>query len=278
IQASGCTSCLNMEDAYASGITQYSSRQIPEEDDSLQNNLSGNYTFHKPQQDVQIIPFDNGYYAETPVKGFSEFWINGGGKLQDHPLAAWLKDFTATRSDSSGLLNWSSWQEAGSVKYIIQKSTDSIHFNKIGEVPAVPHTDSIQTYQFTDLLLTPGNNYYMLVVYYGSGDSLVSPVKKIFYDPAPPVPPEPPVTPVPPGSPIPTSLQVYPNPTTGDITIKTPSQCWEIQIFDLLGRKLFDKAVQGYVQQINIAPYTPGVYFLKLFTDSGNKLIKLQKR
>ena len=112
----------------------------------------------------------------------------------------------------------------------------------------------------------------MLVLIYNNGDSLVSPVRKIFYDPAQPGPP---VTPVPP---VPTSLQVYPNPTTGDITIKTPSQCREMQIFDLLGRKLLDKAVQGYVQQINIAPYTPGVYFLKLFTDSGNKLIKLQKR
>jgi hypothetical protein len=25
-------------------------------------------------------------------------------------------------------------------------------------------------------------------------------------------------------------------------------------------------------------PFSPGVYFLKLFTDSGNKLIKLEKR
>jgi len=269
IKANSCDSCINMEDAYVSGITQYSSTQVSEEDDSLQNNRTGNYIFHKPQQDVQIIPYDNGYYAETTVKGFSEFWINGGGKLQDHPLAAWLKDFTVTQVDSSALLNWSSWQEAGSVKYIIEKSTDSIHFNKIGEVPAVPHTDSLQTYQYTDQQLTPGNNYYMLILYDVNGDSLESPVRKIFYVPAPPIPPVPPIT---------TSLQVYPNPTTGDITIKTPSQCREIQIFDLLGRKLFDKAVQGYVQQINIAPYTPGVYFLKLFTDSGNKLIKLQKR
>ena len=110
------------------------------------------------------------------------------------------------------------------------------------------------------------------MLYNQNGDSLLSPIKNIFYVPPPPVPP------VPPEPPIPTALQVYPNPTTGDITIKTPSQCREIQIFDLLGRKLLDQATQGYVQQINIAPFTPGVYFLKLFTDSGNKLIKLQKR
>jgi hypothetical protein len=39
-----------------------------------------------------------------------------------------------------------------------------------------------------------------------------------------------------------------------------------------------DKAGQGYIQQVSIAHFSRGVYFLKLFTDSGNKLIKLEKR
>jgi Subtilase family/Secretion system C-terminal sorting domain len=260
VHASGCASCLNMEDAYSTGITQYSSGKILEEDSSLRNNRTGNYLFHRPGQDVQIIPFDNGYYAETTVSGFSEFWMNGGGKKQDHPLAAWLKDFTAIQSNSTGLLNWISWQESGSVKYIIEKSSDSAQFNKIGEVPAIPHQDSVQTYQFTDPALWSGNNYYRLVLYFQNGDSLVSPVRKVN------------------NAGVPSIIQVYPNPTNGDITIKTPSTCREIQIFDVLGRKLADKAGQGNTQQISIASFSPGVYFLKLFTDSGNKLIKLEKR
>jgi hypothetical protein len=269
LRANNCSTCLNMEDAYSSGITQYSSSQFSEEDSSLQNNRTGNYVFHKPQQDVQIIPFDNGYYAETTVKGFSEFWINGGGKLQDHPLAAWLKDFTATLSLNLGYLNWTTWQETNALNYWIEKSADSIHFELIGYVPAQGLPDTTTGYHFTDLNLLVGNNYYRIVRHDMDFDSLISPIITIFYDTAQP-PPPPPV--------IPTTLQVYPNPTTGHITVKTPSQCREIQIFDLLGRKLFDKAVQGYVQQVDIATFTPGVYFLKLFTDSGNKLIKLQKR
>jgi Subtilase family/Secretion system C-terminal sorting domain len=255
-----CGTCLNLEDAYSTGITQYSSTKISEEDSSLKNNRSGIYLFHKPQLDVQVIPFDNGYYAETTVTGFSEFWLNGGGILKDHPLAAWLKDFTAAAVDTTGLLNWSSWQEMGSLKYIIEKSTDSIPFHAIGQLPAMSHADSVQSYQFTDPSLSAGNNYYRLVLYFQNGDSLISPVQKILYEP------------------IPSSVQVYPNPTLGDITIKTPSTCREIQIFDVLGRKLMDKAGQGYIQQISIGSFSRGVYFLKLFTDSGNKLIKLEKR
>jgi hypothetical protein len=260
ILASNCASCSNMEDPYASGITQYRSVLVSEEDSSLGNNHKGDYIFHKPQLDVQVIPYDNGYYAETTVLGFSEFWINAGGKQQDHPLAAWLKDFTAVRSGISSLLDWTSWQETGSVKYIVERSADSLQFNRIGEVPALAHEDSVQTYHFTDPQLLGGNNYYRLVLYDQYGDSLVSPVRLIFYEP------------------IPSSVQVYPNPTSGDITIKTPATCREIQIFDVLGRKLLDKPGQGYIQQISVASFSPGVYFLKLFTDSGNKLIKLEKR
>jgi hypothetical protein len=95
---------------------------------------------------------------------------------------------------------------------------------------------------------------------FANGDSLISKIRDLFY------------------APIPTIVEVYPNPTYADITIKTPSTCREIQIFDALGRKLMDLPAQGYVQQINLAPLSRGVYFLKLFTDSGNKLIKLVKR
>ena len=260
IHASSCPSCLNIEDAYSTGITQYSSALLNEEDSSLRNNRSGNYTFHKPQLEVQIIPYDNGYYAETTVKGFSEFWLNGGGKNQDHPLAAWLKDFTAVASGVKGLLDWSSWQDIGSDKYIIEKSTDSSDFNSIGELPSIPHSDSSQAYHFTDPELSDGNNYYRLVLHLQNGDSLFSPVRKIFYEA------------------IPAYVQVYPNPLISDITIKTPSPCREMQIFDVLGRKLLEKSCQGYVQQLSLARLPRGVYFLKLFTDSGNKLIKLEKR
>jgi hypothetical protein len=175
-----------------------------------------------------------------------------------------LKDFTATRSLNLGYLNWTIWQEWNTLSYFIEKSADSIHFDKIGFVAAQGFVDSTVTYHFTDPDLFTGNNYYRIVWHSRDFDSLISPVRTIFYTKD--------------TVPIITTISVYPNPTTGDLTIKTPSQCREIQIFDVLGRKLMDKAVQGNVQELNIAPFTPGVYFLKLFTDSGNKLIKLQKR
>jgi len=260
IAATGCASCESPDDPYSLGITQYSSPKLTEEDSTLQNNINGVYLFHKPQQDVQVIPYDNGYYAETTIKSFSEFWLNTGGQTQDQPLAAWLKSFTAVKSGNSGLLKWTSWAEVNTTKYIIERSADSLHFHSIGQKPAIPHTDSTQDYQFTDPLLAEGDNFYRLVLYFQTGDSLLSPVRKIRED-GPPA-----------------EYLVFPNPTTGNIQVNSPSPCKEIQIFDLQGRKLADYACSGYVQNLSVAGFSRGVYFLKLFTDNGNKVIKLEKR
>lgn len=260
LNVSSCGSCTTMEDAYSAGITQYSSPTISEEDSTLRNNRSGNYLFHKPQQEVQIIPYDNGYYAETIVTGFSEFWINGGGKNHDHPLAAWLKDFTVTKQGTTGLLNWTSWRETGSLRYVVEKSVDSVVFMPIGNMAAFSPSDSIHAYQFTDTALWAGKNYYRLVLYNQNGDSLISPVRAL-YEPV-------------------AAFQtgVFPNPTTGNIQVNTASLCRQIQLFDVTGRKLMDKSCQGTQQQLSLSAFSAGVYLLKVYTDQGEKLIKVEKR
>ncbi|MDP4130093.1 MAG: S8 family serine peptidase [Bacteroidota bacterium] len=260
IADTSCAVCTNQEDAYESGITQYSSSMISEEDSTLHNNLTGNYIFHKPQQEVQVIPYDNGYYAETQVSGFSEFWINGGGLKQDHPLAAWLANFAATRKNSTGLLSWTTWQENGTSRFVIEKSGDSIAFAAIGSVSAHPHPDSTADYTFTDPQLYGGHNYYRLKLIFQNGDSLYSPVRQIFYDPGQ------------------AEIQVFPNPTTGQVTINTSSECRDIQIFDASGRQVYRKTTNGFQQTISLITLSRGIYLMQLTTDKGRKVLKIEKR
>ena len=260
ILASGCPGCSKPEDAYSSGITRYSSPMVSEEDSSLHNNLKGTYLFNRPQLDIQVIPYDNGYYAETRVNGFSECWINAGGQKQDHPLAAWLKDFTAERQGNGAILKWSSWQETGSSRFVVEKSGDSTGFSPIGSLTAHPHADSTAAYQFTDPQLQGGNNYYRLKLIFLNGDSLYSPLRKVFFDPDP------------------VQVSVYPNPTSGILNINSTSECRDIQIFDASGRLLLRKETSGFQQTISLSVLARGVYLLKLTTDKGGKLLKIEKR
>ncbi len=74
INASGCAGCIRPADAYELGVTKYSGL-LAEENGTLSDNAAGGYTFINPAS-VDIIPYDNGYYAEYTVSSFSEFWLS----------------------------------------------------------------------------------------------------------------------------------------------------------------------------------------------------------
>ncbi len=64
------------------------------------------------KEKIRWIPYDIGYYTETKVKSFSEFWFNDGGPRKNQPLAACLFDFTAAHyGPRHALLNWTSSHE-----------------------------------------------------------------------------------------------------------------------------------------------------------------------
>src|SRR5258708_6296762 len=77
IQATGCTGCTTISDAYQSRITQYSSPVCAEENGVLSDDVSGVFHYLAPHQEVSVIPYDQGYYADYQVDRFSEFWIFG---------------------------------------------------------------------------------------------------------------------------------------------------------------------------------------------------------
>ncbi len=70
------------------------------------------------------------------------------------------------------------------------------------------------------------------------------------------------------------NLSVYPNPTNGIIHIKTSNTLKNIQLFSILGKKVFESE-SSIKSQINLPQVNPGVYLLKLI-DVNNKT-KTQK-
>lgn len=89
IAATGCDTCSKPASAYELGVNKYS--YAPEENGTLDDNTSNNYLFIAPDS-VDIIPYDNGYYAEYKVNSFSEFWLNNGGVFKDTGLITAIND------------------------------------------------------------------------------------------------------------------------------------------------------------------------------------------
>jgi len=255
INATGCPSCTTISDAYEAGVTQYSGDPA-HEDSTLSNNGSGNYRFILPRQQVNIIPNDNGYYAEYKVGGFSEFWINNGGITNDEALPISMETFTATLiNNNAGLLKWTIAPQSGITNFVVQKSTDGVLFTNIGTVNA---TGNQTSYQFTDNNMVNGTNYYRIQIMGSDGTIEYSPVRNIVFDES--------------GF----SISIFPNPVkTGLLYINTSVNCNSIQICDVSGRIIKSSLTSGLQNIISLGDLSKGVYLAVVGTDSGKKIAKI---
>jgi hypothetical protein len=259
IAAGGCPSCVKFHDAYQAGVMQYSTPAPAEEDSSLLNDNSGTFHYLPSQKGVTIVPYDDGYYAEYTVSGFSEFWINTGtpGPGVQLPLA--LLSFTASRTGPSALLTWSTTGEQNANRYVIEKSRDANSFAAIDSLPA-NGTDSniVDHYQYTDTHLWNGINYYRLRMVANSGRTLYSPVRSVTDTLANSAP------------------GVYPNPVVGGILyVGTSVNCQSIRLMDAAGRTVRNQSAFGLLNMLFVPGLATGIYFVEVRTDDGVAVYKV---
>jgi len=77
-------------------------------------------------------------------------------------------------------------------------------------------------------------------------------------------------------------LQVYPNPTTGELRIETLDRRYEIldiEIYDVIGKKLVSSLKSQISNQIiDISGLSAGIYFVKITTEAGEVVEKVVKQ
>ncbi len=254
--ATGCSGCSTISDAYAAGVTQYSHAPL-EENGTLTDNMSGTYNYITPSN-VDIIPYDNGYYAEYQVSNFSEFWVNSGGTGQNSPLPMVLGMFTATKNNATALLQWTTLQETNTHEYIIERSTNGIHYEAIGTVTANGNTTTVSKYQFTDKQMATGMNYYRIKTVDIDAKNSYSSVRTLN------------------NSDSDFTISLLPNPVTkGTVYINTSVNCKRIEVRDAIGRLIKTVNVKGTYNPLDVQQLHKGMYFITVVTDNGSKIEKL---
>ena len=73
------------------------------------------------------------------------------------------------------------------------------------------------------------------------------------------------------------NILVYPNPATTEVTFEFTSanQDTQIQIFDLLGNRVFDNTYSNELVTVNTSSFTNGVYIYKLGTEDNSSVGRL---
>ena len=74
------------------------------------------------------------------------------------------------------------------------------------------------------------------------------------------------------------ALRVYPNPTTGIVTV-SGTAVTEVQLFDAYGKLLGRWPADGETMQLDLSRHAAGIYFVKIFNhDEITSVKKLLKR
>ncbi|WP_118972505.1 S8 family serine peptidase [Taibaiella koreensis] len=250
-----CYSCSKVREVQGLGITQYSDPNKSVENNTLADNVNGSYTF-TPKEKIRWIPYDIGYYAETKVKSFSEFWFNDGGPTKDQPLPANLFDFTAQHYGArQALLNWTSYIDAQTMRYEIQRADASLSFVTVGTLNAIGNNGQAYSYIDTPLLNGPAA-YYRIRYTMQNGAQYVSLIRRVDWSDAD------------------GSVIVYPNPVRNGVLnldwFKGTDDELQWSIYSVVGQKVFsgyanDNNYSGkYSFDLSRIPLTPGLYVLRV--------------
>ena len=105
------------------------------------------------------------YVSNYSISGlaFNLTWQLGSGSSMDCVVlpVAWLS-FTASPTDKAVELEWMTGSEQGSSHFVVERSTDDVHYAPIGQVAAAGSSTSPLAYRFTDREPASGLNYYRI--------------------------------------------------------------------------------------------------------------------
>lgn len=180
------------------------------------------------------------------------------------PLPVQLLDFSGIAKEGYNLLQWHTAQEKSNDYFSLERSTDGIRFEAIGQVyskaPGGNSSDKL-AYSYTDRTMPAGRNYYRLrqvdkdkqFSYSGVIDLTNAGMKYGF--------------------------SVSPNPTKGRLflSVNTLSAQSKLTICDIYGRELKSMQPKTTVTEIDLSAWTAGTYFLRYADGPYSESVKIVK-
>ncbi len=179
--------------------------------------------------------------------------LNGGSCYRVLPVKISL--FEVLKSNDKVTINWQTSQEINMYEFVVEKSTDGIHWKKLSSVSAFGNSNTEKRYSAVDYLPSIGTNYYRLKSVSISGAFDYSQIKFVIFKGA-------------------IQLSIVPNPATTFTVVNVDSKYIgkkSIQFVDAKG--VVVKTASSFASAINIntADLQKGIYVVKVIV-SGEVL------
>ena len=73
------------------------------------------------------------------------------------------------------------------------------------------------------------------------------------------------------------SASIYPNPTTGNVTVESNAIGADITVFDMFGKQMMTSKVANGRTELNISGFAPGIYMVRIANATGTTTVKVVK-
>ena len=170
------------------------------------------------------------------------------GSVNASQLPVELLYFDAKESNQMSILSWSTATEENNAYFDVQRSTDGENFETIGTVEGAGTNYDVQEYSFIDESPVNGLNYYRLRQVDFDGQFENHRIVSVMMNGTK------------------QDIQVYPNPTRGELNIVLPTTGENtIQIIDITGKivRSYNTADEG-ILTLNIADLANGQYIIRI--------------
>lgn len=250
LTANNCTTCAAPpKSAYDLGVTKFNGT-MSNENGTLSDNAGG-YYLYIPRSSVNIVPYNNGYYSEFSVSSFGEFWMDNLGFIDTLQAVK----FSAVAKQNLSQLAWTTLDDAGTYKYIVERSADNITYDSIGYVLS-NNSSASSEYDFTDGAPLSDSNYYQLKIIALDGSITYSSSRLLIF----------------------TDYGIWANPNPvkdGILYISSLSDASNAVLMDRSGKQIASFSLHGKNNTINIGTVPSGMYMLKIFTESSIQTKKI---
>lgn len=161
------------------------------------------------------------------------------------PLPVTLVEFKAASEGNSAYLKWQTTSETNSSHFEVQRSSDARNFATIAKVSSHTNSSVSQSYNYGDLNLPSGIYYYRLKMVdldQTSAFSKIENVKVVSSD----------------------HINVYPNPVSKRIHVKSEAKILNLEIVNMLGRKFYSATQEKHETDIDVSNWPSGIYIMKI--------------
>ncbi len=197
-------------------------------------------------------------YAITDKAGITSPFVNYGIQMNS-PLPLSLLTFDVSKKEATAYLSWTTIDERQFKGFEVLRSVDGRAWDAVGFVPSNGISNKRQDYHFLDNQPMKGVNLYKLKLVDQDSRYQYSDVRSVSF-------------------PVTSRVNIYPNPTNGVLNISGLASGETIKVYDLTGNMLMQINTRNKQEELSLAGYSAGTYFVHVFSADGNaEIIKVEK-